>query len=76
MKFPNKIIPYQKSILAKFPIVLSHLEEKERSPAELYKKTKNNVEDVAEFSQILACLFALHKIEWHDGKVVLHVKRN
>jgi hypothetical protein len=40
------------------------------------KKTKNNIKDVAEFSEVLVCLFALHKIEMQDGKVVLHVKRN
>lgn len=39
MKFPNKVISYNKSILAKLPIILNELQKGIQSPATL-KKTQ------------------------------------
>ena len=70
MKFPSKVTPYKESIISYFPVVLQHLEKKDMTPAELYKKMKNKVPDLTEFMGILDCLYALNKIELTEG--VLH----
>ena len=49
MKFPSKVTPYKESIIAKFPLVLAKLENKDLSPSELYKSVKNHVTDIREF---------------------------
>ncbi len=72
MKFPSKVTPYQASILAKFPVVLSCLETKDMKPDALYKKIKSKVSDVGEFLEILDCLFTLGKIELCEEEGVLH----
>ena len=72
MKFPSKVTPYQASILAKFPVVLSCLETEDMKPDMLYKKVKSKVSDVGEFLEILDCLYALGKIEVYPEGGVLH----
>lgn len=72
MKFPNKVTPYQASILAKFPIVLVLLEQQDMKPGDLYKKIKSKVSDVGEFLEILDCLYALGRIELNREGSVLH----
>ena len=66
MKFPSKVTPYQVSILAKFPIILSYLEIEDLTPSTLYKNVKSKVSDVGEFLEILDCLYALGKIELYE----------
>lgn len=66
MKFPSKVTPYQASILAKFPTVLSCLETEDMNPEVLYKKVKSKVSDIGEFLEILDCLYALGKIELYE----------
>ncbi len=63
MKFPNKVINYNESIISKFPIILSQLQIKDYSISSLYEKIKNKVENINEFLEILDCLFALNKIK-------------
>lgn len=70
MKFPSKVTPYKESIIANFPVVLQQLEKKDMTPAELYKKVKNKVSNIGEYTEILDCLYALNKIELVEG--VLH----
>lgn len=72
MKFPSKVTPYQASILAKFPVVLSFLETEDMKPDALYKKVKSRVSDIGEFLEILDCLYALGKIELYEGGGTLH----
>lgn len=77
MKFPNKVIPFQKSILAKFPIVLDALSKQDMSVLDLYKKNKNKFDGITEYFDVLDCLFFLGKIELLNGGVKLHyVERN
>lgn len=76
MKFPSKVTPYKKSVLPKFSIILMSLEKESETPAELYHHVKNKVENVAEFTKILDCLFALGKIEWLNEGEIIDVKRN
>lgn len=72
MKLPNKIITYKSSTIAKFPVLLSALNEQDLTPGALYKKVKSKVEDVGEFIEILDCLYALRKVELIDYLGVLH----
>ena len=72
MKFPSKVTPYQASIVAKCPVVLSCLETEDMKPDMLYKKVKSKVSDVGEFLEILDCLYALGKIELYPEGGVLH----
>lgn len=72
MKFPSKVTPYKSSILAKFPVVLSCLENKDMKPDELYKEIKSKVIDVGEFLEILDCLYALGKVELLEEGGLLH----
>lgn len=74
MKLPNKVTTYKKSILAKFPIVLSALRKENMTPVVLYKKVKRHVDNVAEFTHILVCLYALNKIDFIDEEVLYYVE--
>lgn len=72
MKFPSKVTPYKKSIIAKFSIVLSKLEKKDMSPSELYKSVKSRVMEIREFMDIMDCLYALKKVEL-NGEMIHYV---
>ncbi len=74
MKLPSKVTPYKDSILAKFPIVLTALQECDMTPSELYKKIKNKVASAAEMVEILDCLYALGKVELLYGEVLHYVE--
>ncbi len=70
MKTPNKVTPYKKSSLAKFPAVLALLEKEDMTPSELFSKVKKNkIQNIDEFVEIIDCLYAMHKIEI-DGEVL------
>ena len=73
MKFPNKVISYNKSILAKLPVILNELQKCSQSPATLYKKLNKKFVSVAEFSSALDCLYALGAIELLDEGVIQYV---
>jgi hypothetical protein len=68
MKVPNKIISYKNSILSKFPFVLDKLQNGEYEICSLYNVVKDDMEDIAEFIDILDSLFALGKIRYNDNK--------
>lgn len=63
MRCPSKVTSYKESTIALFPIVLAQLEKKDLTPSELYKKVKNKVSGIQEYTEILDCLYALNKIE-------------
>lgn len=63
MKFPNKVVTYQESILSRFPILLRALQKGQMSPRTLYNQNKNVFENVHEFVVVLDCLFVLEKID-------------
>ena len=67
MKFPNKVINYNESIISKFPIILSQLQIKDYSISSLYEKIKNKIENINEFLEILDCLFTLNKIKLDEN---------
>ena len=77
MKFPNKVIPYRKSILSKFPLILKELESQDYSVLDLYNKLEKKLDGISEYMDILDCLYYLGFVELLPGGVKLHyVKRN
>jgi hypothetical protein len=66
MKLPNKIIKYEDSILVKLPVVLNVIQKGNKSILETYKEVKNEVNNIAEFTEVLCCLYALNKIELNN----------
>ena len=72
MRFPSKVTPYRNSTLSKFPVVLKTLKERDLSPNELYTKVKNRGISMADYIEILDCLYILGRIEFVPGKEVLH----
>lgn len=77
MKFPNKVIPYRKSILSKFPLVLKELETQDQTALGLYKKLEKKLDGLSEYMDILDCLYYLGSLELLPGGIKLHyVKRN
>ena len=72
MRLPSKVTPYRKSTLSKFPVVLSCLQQEDISPIDLFCKVKGRGIDMADFVEILDCLFMLGRIELYPEKEVLH----
>ena len=72
MKFPNKVIPYKKSVLSKFPLVLKELETQDYSVLLLYRKLEKKFNGLPEYIDTLDCLFYLGTIELLPGGVKLH----
>lgn len=76
MKLPSKVTPIKRSIIAKFIPVLIELQKGDMSPSQLYKKTKSKFQNLAEFLEVLDCLFLLGKIVLLEEKEVLHYVKN
>lgn len=72
MRLPSKVTPYRKSTLSKFPVVLALLQQQDMSPIDLFNKVKGRGIDMADFVEVLDCLFMLEKIELYPEKEVLH----
>ncbi len=72
MNLPSKNVSYSESVLSKFPVVLRSLKNKGLTATELYNVVADKVSDIAEFVNILDCLYALGKINIKNGKVVLY----
>ena len=72
MRFPSKNTSFSNSIIAKFPTVLSALEQNDMSASALYKAVEDTTEDIGEFIEILDCLYALGKLELNAETRFLH----
>lgn len=72
MRLPSRVTPYKNSTFAKFPIVLSALKEWDMTPYTLYRKMKSKTFGVADFIEVMDCLFLLGKVEFIKEKGVLH----
>lgn len=71
MLLPNKLIPYDQSILPKLPVILKELENNPISVHELYKRVIKKMSGASEFIDALDCLYALGKIEFDEKEEVL-----
>lgn len=55
MKFPNKVISYEESILSKLTVILNVLSRKDESLIELYYDTQKYFIDMPEFIDAIEC---------------------
>lgn len=72
MRLPNKVTPYKKSIIARFPDILLCLEQREMSPRELFEYTTAGKKDMGDFLSALDCLFALGEVGLDEERGVLY----
>lgn len=61
MRFPSKVTPYKDSTLARLPIVLKHLKNKDYTVLSLFNEVKDKM-SIKEYIDTLDCLFVLKKI--------------
>lgn len=71
MLLPNKLIPYDQSILPKLSVLLKELKDNPKSVHDLYKRVIKKMAGVSEFIDALDCLYALGKIEFDEKEEVL-----
>ena len=77
MRLPNKVTPYSKSVIARFPEILTILREKDMTPNELLESMTRNKDNMSEVLDALDCLYALRKIDLiQEGSLLHYVERN
>ncbi|WP_100489203.1 ABC-three component system middle component 7 [Sporolactobacillus pectinivorans] len=78
MILPNKLIPFQSSIIAKMTYVLESLNlERKINIEQLFNDLSSKFEDINQFILTLDVLFAIKKIELDpDEKVIKYVEKN
>ncbi|MCM3732352.1 hypothetical protein M3196_11835 [Fictibacillus nanhaiensis] len=77
MIVPNKVIPFNESIVGKMPVILKELKKEDIKLTELYLKVQEDFEEIDEFIYSLEALFLLDAINVDFKKgVVKYVKRN
>lgn len=77
MRLPNKVTPYAKSVIARFPEILTMLQGQDLTPNELLEALVDDRENMSEILDALDCLFALGKVELiQEGSRLHYVERN
>lgn len=77
MIFPDKLVAFQDSIIAKSVCVLKALETQNLAVSDLFVKTRDSFEDISEFLLALDALYLIGKIEFNDiAQVIEYVKEN
>ena len=77
MRLPNKVTPYSKSVIARFPDILTILREQDLTPNELLETMVSDRNNMSEILDALDCLFALRKIELlQEGSRLHYVERD
>ncbi len=74
MKFPNKVTPFNQSVLSKFVPIIQILQEKDYTVYTLYNSLKVKM-TVNEYIVALDCLYALGVVTLNKG-VLHYVNRN
>ncbi len=75
MIIPDKITPFKDSIISKLPYVISVLQQKSKSPVELWEITRNQFEDINEYILTLDVAFVLGAVELiKDSGVLKYVE--
>lgn len=74
MKFPNKVTPFNQSVLSKFVPIIQILQEKDYTVYTLYNSLKVKM-TVNEYIDALDCLYALGVVTLNNG-VLHYVNRN
>lgn len=73
MRLPSKVTPYEKSVIASFPVILAYLERQDISPKDLFEIIVSDENDMGDFLSALDCLFALGKIDLLEEGVLHYV---
>lgn len=73
MIFPDKLIKFQDSIIAKSIFILKALEGNSSPPSSLFEEVKTHYEDISEFILALDVLFMLNKIKINDEHWVIEL---
>lgn len=77
MILPNKLIPFNKCVLAKVVCILKEIEEGKKSCIDLFAKVRHQFEDINEYILALDVLYVLEKIEVDEkGVIYSHAKTN
>lgn len=77
MIFPDKLVAFQDSIIAKSVCVLQAVETQSLAVSDLFVKTRDSFEDISEFLLALDTLYLIGKIEFNDiAQVIEYVKEN
>lgn len=77
MILPNKITPFNKSIIAKTPYILDEIKDAPSTISHLFEKTKEHFEDINAFICAMDVLYVLEKIDVDFAKgEVSYVKNN
>lgn len=74
MRLPSKVINYKKSIISKFPLILSAVIKRPTTVSYLYRSLKEFFFNISEFTETLVCLYALNKINITSEGVIEYVK--
>ena len=74
MKFPNKVTPFNQSVLSKFVPIIQIFQEKDYTVYTLYNSLKVKM-TVNEYIDALDCLYALGVVTLNKG-VLHYVNRN
>lgn len=77
MILPNKLIPFNKCVLAKVVYILKVLEAGNKSCVEAFAKVRHQFEDINEYILALDVLYVLEKITVDENGVIdSHAKTN
>ena len=74
MRFPSKVTPYKDSTIAKMPIVIKYLNDKDFTVLSLFDAVRKKM-DIREYIDVLDCLFGLEKIVLKE-EILHYVDRN
>lgn len=74
MRFPSKVTPYKDSTLAKMPVVLKYLKDKDYTVLSLFDTVRKKMA-IREYIDVLDCLFGLEKIVLKE-EILHYVDRN
>ena len=77
MIFPDKLVSFQDSIIAKSVYILKELQNNELVVSDLFIATKEYFEDVSEFLLALDTLYLLGKLNLNDkSQVIQYAEKN
>ena len=74
MRFPSKVTPYKDSTLAKIPLILKYLKDRDYTVLSLFDAVRKKM-GIREYIDVLDCLFGLEKIVLKE-EILHYVDRN
>lgn len=75
MIFPDKLVTFQESVLAKCTYILKELDTQSMPASELFISVKDHYEDISEFILALDVLHMLNKIYFNEELKVMEYVR-